>query len=492
MSKTDQTAAAAILAVVMLCFSTAAAGRSVAVKISVHGSEARVEGRFLGVSGIRNLTFVDDLAGVRGLAARVRDAAARARDGRELELRRLLPGEYVAVEDISEWSYSLDLSPQKSAAAAAHASWLATDRGVLYLYDLLPRMPRSAGAVPGIVNLELPDAWSALTESGAAGGSVRFEAPDDAVIFVGRDLRAERLRAGRIDAFAATVGTFKFSDRELHDTVIEIYSQYEGLFGSAAGAGPFAVVVTGFPNAVPPGSWEADTRGRTLMIVSSDMPFKSQSIQRLHEQLRHELFHLWLPNGVTLTGAYDWFYEGFALYQSLKLAVSLNRIRFEDMLDTLARAHGIDTLQTQRPSLADASRVRVATSANTQVYARGMLVAFLCDLAMLERSKGRSSSGDLVRAVFEKYRRPAASRDGTEAVLELMRSRPELTEIVDRYVTGRDEIGWDVQLRAAGLESARSDFGTTLRVVQKPSARQKAVLDKLGYNSWRKLPVNPR
>jgi predicted metalloprotease with PDZ domain len=132
-----------------------------------------------------------------------------------------------------------------------------------------------------------------------------------------------------------------FSDEEAERMVSEVYKEYTKLFRQDPLSGA-RISLAKFPRDVKPGDWEAETRANNVTIISSDMPFKTQSLQRLHEQLRHELFHLWIPNGVNLTGNYDWFYEGFALYQSLKLAVALNRIRFEDFLDTLSRAHTID------------------------------------------------------------------------------------------------------------------------------------------------------
>ena len=60
-----------------------------------------------------------------------------------------------------------------------------------------------------------------------------------------------------------------------------------------------------------------------------------------------------IPNDVNLSGNYDWFYEGFALYQSLKLAVGLNRIRFEDFLDTLHSVRRAVGLGAVRLFLAD-------------------------------------------------------------------------------------------------------------------------------------------
>jgi predicted metalloprotease with PDZ domain len=224
-----------------------------------------------------------------------------------------------------------------------------------------------------------------------------------------------------------------------------------------------------------------------VTIISSDTPFKSQSLQRLHEQLRHEMFHLWIPNGVKLTGNYDWFYEGFALYQSLKMGVGVNRLRFEDYLDTLSRAYDIDRLSGSKLSLIDASKNRWNGNNNTQVYARGMLVAFLCDLALLDASNGKRSTETIVREIYSRYRPPSLEMDGNEVVLARLRSSKELVPIIDAYITGTDSIKLAEHLKVAGIEPANDSGPTSLRIAAKPADRQKNLLDKLGYNSWRKL-----
>jgi predicted metalloprotease with PDZ domain len=201
------------------------------------------------------------------------------------------------------------------------------------------------------------------------------------------------------------------------------------------------------------------------------------------------MFHLWLPNGVNLNGQYDWFYEGFALYSSLKLGVAVNRLRFEDFLDTLSRAYDIDRLSAQKISLIHASKNRWS-GANPRVYARGMLIAFLCDVAMLDASKGKRSTGNLLRELYEKYRTPAAATDANTAILTLMKSRSELVPIIERYITGSEPLEVTTLLQKAGIEVATRDQLTRLAVVAKPSGRQKDLLDKLGYNSWRKLANN--
>jgi len=213
------------------------------------------------------------------------------------------------------------------------------------------------------------------------------------------------------------------------------------------------------------------------------MPFKSQSLQRLHEQLRHEVFHLWLPNGVNLTGRYDWFYEGLALYQSLKTGVALNRIRFDDMLDTLSRAHNIDSAQARKLSLIDASATRWAGQ-ETQVYARGMIIAFLCDLILLRDSTGKRSAEDLFRKLFADHRPPAVPVEGNQAILRILDSYPALGPVVRAYVRGNERFDWTAELAAAGIVN---EAPSGLQVASKLTGKQKTLLDKLGYNNWRKL-----
>jgi predicted metalloprotease with PDZ domain len=225
-----------------------------------------------------------------------------------------------------------------------------------------------------------------------------------------------------------------------------------------------------------------------VTIISSDMPFKAQSVQRVHEQLRHELFHLWIPNGVNLTGNYDWFYEGFALYESLKLGLRVNRISFADFLDTLSRAHTIDSAIPPRMSLIQASGNRFA-GLNTQVYARGMLVSFLTDVELLQRSKGKRSIEDLLVEVMRRHRKPQPEAEGNAAVIKILRNQAGAGDIVDKYIEGTSVMDLSTGLSAVGIEDVDPGPVTVLRVKEKLSGRQKALLDKLGYNNWRKLPV---
>jgi predicted metalloprotease with PDZ domain len=307
---------------------------------------------------------------------------------------------------------------------------------------------------------------------------------EKAVFFIGKNFQSQPMPGLSKDANLIISGDWQFTNEDAVEMIKEIYQHYKPLFGSDP-SDSIQVALMKFPVAASPGMWEGDTRGSTVTILSSDMPFKTQGLQRLHEQLRHEIFHLWMPNGVNLSGGYDWFYEGFALYASLKGGVAMNRIRFEDFLDTLSRAYTIDDFQNPHMSLIEASQKRWS-GANTTVYARGMVTAFLCDIALLKGSKGKIDVSTLLKEVFNKYHSQKDKTDGNEAVLTIMAGYPELKPVIEKYIKSNAAIDWTADLAAAGILGEEKNSVTSLKVVEKPDGRQKAMLDKLGYNNWRK------
>ena len=139
---------------------------------------------------------------------------------------------------------------------------------------------------------------------------------------------------------------------------------------------------------------------------------------------------------------------------------------------------------SRHSSLGSATRF---AGSNTQIYARGMLVAFLCDLALLDHSKGKRSVENVLADLFARHRTPAAKVDANSAVVALLRSNPRVVPVVDKYVMGSEKIDWASDLASAGIEDSDAGILTNLRVKEKLTGRQKALLDKLGYNNWRKL-----
>ena len=464
--------------------SASAQGFEAEITIDPQRSIAAVSGRFQshGAEFTHvNLSFAGSVAGHNDLAKRIRGIEIFDQRGAAVELRKLIDSEYLAPAGVVSWRYEVDLKPLKDVNAAAHTSWISGDRGLLMLADVLP-----TSEVSGKVTLRLPTDWNVFTTETQEPGNV-FEIRDSgrAVFVLGKEWQKIEIRDVGAQIDFITSGRWHFTPDEAAAMTREVSRELSQTLGDIDGRRRL-VVLSNFPVTPGHGQWAAETRGDTVTIISSDMPFRTQSLQRLHEQLRHELFHLWIPNGVNLTGSYDWFYEGFALYESLKLAVALNRIRFEDFLDTLSRAHTIDSAQSQRVSLLKASATRFAGS-NTQVYARGMLVAFLSDVALLDQTKGKRSVENLLAELFVKHRTPAPRVDASAAVIALLKSDPRVVPVVDRYVIGSEKIDWASDLAAAGIEDSDPGILTSLRVKAKLNGRQKTLLDKLGYNNWRKM-----
>ena len=452
-----------------------------------------VEGKFSETNAAargNNLSFVQSYAGAENLGARISDLNLTDMNGRRVAYRTLQPGEFLAERNFSRWQYRINAELPKNSAAAAHVSSLSDEQAVLMFGDLLPEFAEKTGAK---ITLDLPAGWKiSTTEVKTGENTFAADNLEKAVFYVGKNLREREIAAdGGAKINLITEGENQFSDDEAARMTAEIFNYYVKFFGSSPPP-HFAVFLGKFEGEQTFGRWEAETRGANTTIFSAGMWFKNQSLQLLHEQLRHEIFHFWMPNNLNLSGSYDWFYEGFALYQALRTGVATNRIRFDDFLDTLARAQTIDNFQDQRISLLEASKNRWNAGANTQIYARGMLVAFLCDIAVLQKSKGKHSLTDILRQIYDKYSFPNQRTDGNTAVLNVLQSRAELKIIIEKYIGGAEKIDWKNDLSAVGIESGEENLAVKLRIKSKLNGREKDLLDKLGYNNWRKLSPNLR
>ena len=473
-----------------LCLFTCAQGAAsqyveAAVTIDPSKRSAKVQGKWgRGAEPTRNLSFLRSAIGAADLGNRISGVSLAGPDGQPISHRRFDAAEYVGDSAFSSFRYEVDLTPVKGQRAAAHTSWLGTDHGLIYLEDVLPLA--GTGTRGAKVSVWLPAGWRRYGQAASSGAEAeKVEMVDRSVWIIGRDLiETDQPGSGPV---VVSSGQWLFSDAEAAAMAGEIYAAYERTIGPR-GRGAAVIALLPFPQPnVEKGTWEAESRGDMVVIISSDSHFKTQSLQRLHEQLRHEIFHLWLPNGVDLTGRYDWFYEGFALYQSLRTGVELNRIRFEDMLDTLSRAHNIERFHGRRLSLIEASKERWAGE-ETSVYARGMLVAFICDLVLMRDSGGKKGVDALLRQLFAVHRSGiGGSSDGNSAILKLFGNDPRLAAIVNDYISGNKQLDLLPFIEAAGLEMDPGTSRSRLRIKLKLNGRQKALLDKLGYNNWRKL-----
>jgi predicted metalloprotease with PDZ domain len=183
--------------------------------------------------------------------------------------------------------------------------------------------------------------------------------------------------------------------------------------------------------------WRAETRGSiVLLLVDPKAPIKNWKGQ-LGIIFTHELLHLWAPNALALQGDYDWFFEGFTLYTALVTALKLKLIDFQEYVATLERVYDSYLAQADGLSLIDASERRW-TSGNSLVYDKGMLVAFLYDLAISQESGGKKHLADRYRELFG--RSATAAGDGNEVIIRLLSSTPATAALARRYIEGAEEL----------------------------------------------------
>ena len=452
----------------------------------------RVEGKFLQsniIQSNKNWAFARSIGNVENLGARVSDLNLTDKKGQPIAIKKLIDGEYLADSEANAWSYQINLNPPRDETAVAHISWLKDEQGILMFGDLLPQfVGKDNQPISAQIKFELPKDWKILTsEKSLAENSFRVGNIEKAVFLIGKNWREKEILSESHKLNFAISGEWNFTDAEAHKIASDIFAEYRKLFGEIQSE-KLQIALVHFPKEIKFGRWEAETRGANLTIFSSDMPFKTSSLQRLHEQFRHEFFHLWIPNNLALKGNYDWFYEGFTVYQALRTGVSMNQIRFEDFLSTLAEAYNLGNMQTQTVSLLSSSKNRWS-GANSNIYARGMLVAFLCDLAIIKRGGNSRSVNDIFQEIYRKHRAPNETADANTAILNVLSGYAELNSIIKNYIKGTSKINWKTDLANVGIETTEENFLTKLRVKAKLNGKQKDLLNKLGYNNWRKSSV---
>jgi hypothetical protein len=480
MSKSRQCFCLTFAAVLIAAVSSFGAKPEIDVVVIQNGTKARVELAFMPEFGQtpRNISFIRSIAGITLPSARIESLETSLAD-RAVNSRKFATGEYVVAGDYDRIRYVVDLLPPENLLAMTHFSWFDGRRGAYMLRDLMPDLNRGASVR---IRFEKTGA-ERLYSTVATGSDMTFSFADfrDSVIFADDSAEVSEFSVEGTRVLILKSGEWQTTTPKITGAAMKILGFYDSVIGDAS---PKSVVISlaKFPKGTPPGRWRAETRGGVVTILSSEASFQMQSEQKLMEQLRHELFHLWFPGSLNLTGNYDWFYEGFALYASLRAALELKQIRFDDFLDTISRAVKIDGAVRRRQSLIDASANRW-TGGDLTVYARGLLVAFAVDVRMLH-ANGKTSVFDFLKRLSVEHGPASNPVEARQALSEAFAARPELAGIWRQAVEGADPIALSAEFGMTGLEVAEPNEG--LRVKSRLTGREKDLLNKLGYNSWRK------
>ncbi|MEK7855987.1 MAG: hypothetical protein AAB288_07850, partial [Acidobacteriota bacterium] len=238
----------------------AGAAQYVTVDLEINSEQrsALVKGTFSGER--KNLTFLKEAIGSPDLGLRISEVSASGRSGQPLELRRFNSTEYVSEANIGSFSYKVDLSPSANPRSAAHVSWLNAEMGLLMLDDLLP-VPSASGTRDAQIGLRTPSGWKLVgLEQAESGAPFTFRDVLRTVLVLHRDMR---LQPGQPDV--AVAGKWHFSDAEVSSMAAGILDEYRRLFGGLPAERP-RVIVLPFPQPnVPAGTWEAETRGSTVV-----------------------------------------------------------------------------------------------------------------------------------------------------------------------------------------------------------------------------------
>ena len=451
---------------------------------SLSPARLKIEGERLG--GARTWSFRNIYANVMNLGERIENLSLTDASGARVAVRKLAPGEYEAASAATRFSYEVRLDAPAFETDAAHVSWLKDERGFLMLGDLLPLAANENGAATtmgAVVQIIFPQNWT-IASSINAGAERRFEVADveSAVFFVGQKLREKRERVGSLEFKFVTAGEWAFSDEDLAGMAADILKDHAATFGGFA-RGSAMLVLAPFPQATGADHWSAETRGQTVMLLSGKLPSKTAALSQLTFPLAHELFHLWVPNGLALDGNYDWFYEGFTLYQALRAGIRLNLLTFQDYLNALGRAFDAYQMGSGREqlSLLDASKQRW-TLQPALIYDKGMLVAFLYDLTLRQQTRGKRSLDEVYKELFRLYHAPESRRDGNTAVLSILNDAGGMQEFTRRYIEGAGAIELPALIAPFGLQIEPGGVRTHISVSTSLSGAQRDLLRKFGYN----------
>jgi hypothetical protein len=463
-------------------------------------------------------SFRDSYAGVLGLGARVSGMQLFDTSGAEIQTHRIAPGQFEAAKPASRFRYEVSLDPPGRASDAAFVSWLNSERGLLMLADLLP-LPNTSSAKSSqsaiardksnrdddlgqaTVRLSLPAGWAVYTNGSESGQSdFRISNVGRAVFAVGKHLHASRTTISKNALTLVMDGEWAFTDSDALEMATKVLRSHLDVFGVLPGR-QVILILFPFPPTVAADKWSAETRGSTVTLLMGRLPSRTAALAQLSGPLTHELFHLWVPNGLALDGDYDWFYEGFTVYQAARAAVRLELLTFQEFLNAIARAfdayaNGADR---DRWSLIEASQRRWTTGGSV-VYQKSMLVAFLFDLKLLSQSRGKRSLDDVYRELFHRYRlvespsvpitpEAGGTADGNQAVVTVIEGTPGMQEFAGSFISRAATIDLSSELATFGLRVERLGLRTRISVSETLTRRQRDLLRELGYNDYGRSPI---
>ena len=417
---------------------------------------------------LRNWSFINSYASSLGLGDRVQNLRVDS----TTPVRKISPGIFQADRPLDAITYEVRLTLDR-VSNPAHVSWLTAEGGVLMLVDLLPTEVTRDGPVNA--RFELPQGWRLPSFLLSQGLDSVIEDPANAVVSVSPSIKTSSKKFRGMQLDVAVSGNWVFSPNKVTEAAAQILKEYLKLTHFPL---PNArLLIAPLPKSGPD-SWQAQARGSTLLLLIDPRANFKNWLGQLKVIFTHELLHLWVPNALTLKGDYDWFFEGFTLYQALITALELKVISFDEYLNTLARVYDSYRIKPDRLSLIEASEQRW-TGATSSVYDKGMLVAFIYDLSLRSESRGEAKLSNIYGELFRKY--VSKTVDANEAIMALLTASVSTGARLKSYVEDRRPLELNETLRQYGFVLQTDGGQTDLKIANNPTSQQLLLLRSLGY-----------
>lgn len=449
------------------------------IQLLPDSSRVIVEGRAAPAS---TWSFLDSYASIVGLASRIERFTLFDDGGNEIQPRTIAPGQFDSPKPAARFRYEVNLKPPLMAPDSAMVSWVKNARGLLMLGDLLPlSFRRHDGGPSAIIKFTLPQQWRVYSSEVEKDPNT-FEARDvsQAVFAVGSQLRTSQINESGMLFSLVTDGDWAFADREaleLAGTVLKAHREVFGVMPARQGS----LILFPFPQAVGPSQWSAETKNSTVTLLLGKLPSKTAALAQLSTPVTHEFFHLWVPNALALEGDYDWFYEGFTVYQAAQTATQLGMLTFPEFLNSIARAYDASKTEADQSSLIEAS-MRRFTIGRTSVYSKSQVVAFLYDLRLRSLSHNKKSLADVYRRLVREHPATAKTNDGTDVVTKELSAEIGSEDFVRLFIRSPVSINLPAELAPFGLKAETIGLRTRIAVDEKLSKQQRDLLRQLGYN----------
>ena len=461
-------------------YSNACLAQALTVRLSVvslkEPAKVSIAGEYL--PGSLVWSFQNTHGRVVGLGDRIQGFSLADANGANVPVRKVGPGEFRAERSAVRFTYQMGLAIPSNPADATHVSGLNAQCGYLMLADLLPQQP----AAGSHLEFQLPKDWSiASSLQKSPDGWYEVKDPGNAVFLVGRDLREKRERIGSTEVAFVSAGEWPFAGERVAEIAAKIINDHSNHAGFDL-KGRVALMLAPFPGSFGAERWSAETRGSNVVLLMGRNSRRGPLLAQLSVVLTHELFHLWVPNALSLEGDYDWFFEGFTLYQALRSALRLGFIDFQEYLDTIGRVYDsyLHTIERDRYSLLESS-LRRWTLASSLVYDKGMLVAFLYDLRLRRASKNRRSLDDVYHELFRRFPTGARRADANESIVSVLNRLDGDEEFARRYVQSPGSIDLETLLPVYGIRVKNSGLLQHLLIDESIDKEQRDVLVSLGY-----------